>query len=88
LKTTSGAWVVTPAPFAAWAHFSTESNQTQATPGVFSGDEPIFIEHGSKRRASVSEVKMGGVGTILGEDKALPSDKRGIIGTASSVDFQ
>jgi hypothetical protein len=53
-----------------------------------SGDEPIFIEHGSKRRASVSEVKMGGVGTILGEDKALPSDKRGIIGTASSVDFQ
>jgi hypothetical protein len=31
---------------------------------------------------------MGGVGTILGEDKALPSDKRGIIGTASSVDFQ
>jgi hypothetical protein len=53
-----------------------------------SGDEPIFIENATKSRASVSEAKIGGVGTILSKDKALPSDKRGIIGTASSVDFQ
>jgi hypothetical protein len=40
--------------------------------GCYSGDEPIFIELGSKRRASVSEAKTGGMGTILSEDKLCP----------------
>jgi hypothetical protein len=57
-------------------------------PNKISGDEPIFIEHGLQMSASDSEAKTGVMGTILSKDKALPSDKRGIIGTASSVDFQ
>ena len=65
-----------------------QKSRLQDTIELISGDEPIFIENASKSRARVSEAKMGGVGTILGEGKALPSDKRGIIGTASSVDFQ
>jgi LuxR family maltose regulon positive regulatory protein len=52
------------------------------------GDEPIFIELSPTRWASVNQAKPDENRSNLSGGKAHSSYKRGIIGMASSVDFQ